>query len=110
MQLTFTDAAVEELRKRQADKNLSLFYASDPLDCGCPNTGIFMLRVHDDPKEYDATLNTNLGEIRTSKMAMVYLDEDNKLDYNKSQGTFQLKSERGFLAMNLKVEKNKANV
>lgn len=110
MQLTFTDAAMEELRKREADQDLSLFYASDPMDCGCPNTGIFMLRVHDNPKEYDTILHTNLGEIKTSKMALTYMDEDNKLDYNKSQGTFQLKSERGFLAMNLKVEKNKTTV
>lgn len=110
MQLTFTDTAVEELRKRDADHDLSLFYATDPTDCGCPNTGIFMLRVNDQTNEYDATLDTNLGNIKTSHMALVYLDDENKLDFNKSQGTFQLKSERGYLSMNLKLEKNKTTV
>lgn len=105
MRFTFTDEAVQALTQRQATENLSLFYYTDAQDCGCPSSGIFALRHNDATEnEYDATLDTNLGKVLAQKWALVYLDEDNKLDYKKSQGTFILKSERGYLNLNVPVE------
>lgn len=106
MKFNFTDAAIDELKRMQAAHDLSLYYYSDAASCGCPTTGIFALRVADkDNPEYDAELDTNNGLLPAQKWALVYLDEDNKIDFNKSQGTFVLKSERGYLNMNVLVEK-----
>ncbi|HJB23391.1 iron-sulfur cluster biosynthesis family protein [Jeotgalibaca ciconiae] len=110
MKFTFTNQAMEELKKRQANHSLSLFYYTDAADCGCPSSGIFALRVNDeDEKEYDSILETNLGNVKAQKWALVYLDENNVLDYKESQGTFILKSERGYLNMNVPLE-NKSKV
>lgn len=104
MKLTFTDTAIEALKKRDMTQSLSLFYYTDS-DCGCPSSGIFALRSHDDLDTiYDATVETNIGDIIAQKWALVYLDTDNVIDYKESQGTFILKSERGYLNMNLPVE------
>ena len=46
MKLTFTDSAITEIQKRYELKDISLFYAVGD-DCGCPSTGIFMLKAHD---------------------------------------------------------------
>lgn len=104
MKLTFTDAAIAELKKRVDLQSLSLFYATGPY-CGCPSTGIFALRVNEkDSIEYDAIIETNIGKIPAQKWALVFLDSDNLIDFNPSQQALQLKSERGFLNLNLMVE------
>jgi len=104
MTLTFTDAAIAALKERVDLQELSLFYATGP-DCGCPSTGIFVLRVNEkDSSEYDAMIETNIGKIPAQKWALVYLDSENVIDFNVSQQTLQLKSERGFLNMNLIIE------
>ena len=46
MKFTFTDSAIAEIQKRYDLKDISLFYAVGE-DCGCPTTGIFMLKVND---------------------------------------------------------------
>lgn len=106
MKFTFTEEAIQALEKRNATENLSLFYYTDASDCGCPSSGIFVLRVDDtEEKEYDTQIETNLGMMQAQKWALVYLDADNKLDFNSSLGTFVLKSERGYINMNVLVEK-----
>lgn len=111
MKFNFTDAAAEELQKKQADHQLSLYYYSDASDCGCPATGIFSLRIGDeDEPEYDAEIATNLGTMKAQKWALVYLDKDNQVDFKKNQGTFVLKSERGYLNMNMPVENHTPSV
>ncbi|MDE1549656.1 iron-sulfur cluster biosynthesis family protein [Jeotgalibaca caeni] len=106
MNFTFTEAAIEALSQRQATENLSLYYHVEPQDCGCPNGGIFILRVNDSEyQEYDIELDTNLGTIKAQKWAMVYLDQENKMDFRKNAGTFSLKSERGYLNMNVPLER-----
>ncbi len=108
MKLTFTDSAITEIQKRYELKDISLFYAVGD-DCGCPSTGIFMLKAHDAGiAEYDAIIETNIGPVPAQKWALVFLDSDNVIDFNAGQHAFQLKSERGFLNMNLLLEQTVA--
>ena len=108
MKLTFTDSAITEIQKRYELKDISLFYAVGD-DCGCPSTGIFMLKAHDAGlAEYDAIIKTNIGPVPAQKWALVFLDSDNVIDFNADQHAFQLKSERGFLNMNLLLEQTAA--
>ena len=108
MKLTFSDSAIAEIEKRYELKDISLFYAVGD-DCGCPSTGIFMLKVnHAGMAEYDAVIDTNIGPVPAQKWALVFLDNDNVIDFNAGQHAFQLKSERGFLNMNLLLEQTVA--
>jgi uncharacterized protein YqkB len=108
MKFTFTDSAIAEIQKRYDLKDISLFYAVGE-DCGCPSTGIFMLKVNDaGMAEYDAVIETNIGPVPAQKWALVFLDSDNVVDFNATKRAFQLKSERGFLNMNLLLEQTVA--
>ena len=108
MKLTFTDSAITEIQKRYELKDISLFYAVGD-DCGCPSTGIFMLKAHDaGMAAYDAIIETNIGPVPAQPWAQVFLDSDNVIDFNADQHAFQLKSERGFLNMNLLLEQTAA--
>ncbi|MBP9594031.1 MAG: iron-sulfur cluster biosynthesis family protein [Trichococcus sp.] len=50
----------------------------------------------------------NIGPVPAQKWALVFLDSDNVIDFNADQHAFQLKSERGFLNMNLLLEQTVA--
>lgn len=105
MKLTFTQTAIQALESRQATEKLSLFYYTDTQYCACAASGIFSLRVNDLTEDYyDATLPSNLGEIPVQKESLIYLDQENVIDYKPDNKNFVLKSERGYLTLNLRLE------
>lgn len=105
MKLTFTPSAVDALKIRQASKNLSLYYYTDTEFCACAASGIFSLRVNDTTEDYyDANLPTNLGAVRVQKESLIYLDQENVIDFKLDKNAFVLKSERGYLNLNLMLE------
>ena len=50
----------------------------------------------------------NIGPVPAQKWALVFLDSDNVVDFNERLRALQLKSERGFLNMNLLLEQTVA--
>lgn len=106
MKLTFTEAACIALEKKQASEQLSLYYDAGTDVCACANSGIFILRAYDSESAYDATIASNLGPIKAQKSALIYLDQDNIIDYKTDTNAFILKSERGYLNLNMRLELN----
>lgn len=109
MKFTFSPDAIQALEKRQATENLSLYYYTDTDFCACAASGIFALRVNDATTDvYNTYIQTNLGEIKAIKESLIYLDEDNIIDYQANMNAFILKSERGYLNSNVKLEISEA--
>lgn len=104
MNLTFTETAIKQLTKRAAISNLSLFYDDGTDVCACANSGVFILRANDSKEPYDTTIESNLGPINAQKSALVYLDQANIIDFKVETNALILKSERGFLNLNLRLE------
>lgn len=105
MKLTFTQTAIEALASRQATEQLSLYYYTDTQYCACAASGIFSLRVNDLTEQYyDTTLSSNLGEVLAQKESLIYLDQENVIDYKTDKKAFVLKSERGYINLNLRLE------
>lgn len=109
MKFTFSPDAIKALEKRQATENISLYYYTDTDFCACAASGIFALRVNDTSEDvYDTSIQTNLGEIKVMKESLVYLDQDNQIDFKANMNAFILKSERGYLNMNVRLEISEA--
>ena len=104
MTLTFTETAVKQLTKREAISHLSLYYDDGTDVCACANSGVFILRANDSTEPYDTTIDSNLGPINAQKSALVYLDQANIIDFKIESNALILKSERGFLNLNLRLE------
>lgn len=104
MNLTFTDAAIRHLEDKVDALQLSLFYDDGTDVCACANSGVFILRANDTPDVYDATIDSNFGLINIQTSALIYLDQANIIDFNSQSNAFVLKSERGYLNLNLRLE------
>ena len=104
MELTFTEAAVSALSERHAVNQLSLFYDAGTEVCACANSGVFRLIANDNNDPYDTIIDTNLGQVKAQSWAMIYLDAHNVIDYSSDRHSFVLKSERGFLNLNLSLK------
>lgn len=104
MNLTFTEAATFALEKKKAVDQLSLYYDDGTDVCACANSGVFSLRVNDGHEVYDTTIESNLGPIKAQKSALIYLDQANIIDYKTNTNAFVLKSERGYLNLNMRLE------
>ena len=104
MKLTFTEAACIALEKKQASEQLSLYYDAGTDVCACANSGVFILRANDTPDVYDATICSNFGLINIQTSALIYLDQANIIDFNRQSNAYVLKSERGYLNLNLRLE------
>lgn len=104
MNLTFTQEASTFLEKKAAVNQLSLFYDTGTDVCACANSGVFILRANDAQEVYDTTIESNLGPIKAQKSALIYLDQENIIDLKLRSNAFVLKSERGYLNLNMRLE------
>lgn len=109
MNLTFTEAATVTLEKKKAVDQLSLYYDDGTDVCACANSGVFSLRVNDAKEAYDTTIESNLGLIKVQKSSLIYLDQANIIDYKSNMNAFVLKSERGYLNLNMRLDINTEN-
>ena len=107
MKLTFTENAMQRLTKLGMAEELSL-YMSTIYGCGGPDSSMFAIRAYDmQNPNYDTVLDTNFGLVKATKDSLQQLDEDNIIDFNESNFSFVLKSERGLLNPHINYENMK---
>ena len=107
MKLTFTEAARNFLEAKDSLAQVSLYYDAGTQVCACAYSGVFILRANDDPIEYDGSLESNLGPIKVQEYALIYLDQENVIDFKAN--SFILKSERGYLNLSMRFQNKLAD-
>lgn len=103
MFLTITESAQQKInRASSSHKGQLVFYYESRMGCTCGNNGIFLLKIieQNDP-ELDSTLPTSLGDLPVQGWSLSFLDEQIKLDFNKSKNALILSSDSGLINDNV---------
>ncbi|MEW4283965.1 iron-sulfur cluster biosynthesis family protein [Priestia koreensis] len=93
MNITFTDTAIERIKKTWPDQDkgvLKLKYDTD--GCGCVVSGVSALWLIPEAEEGDTALQTNFVPVYVEKTTLVFFDENVTVDFSTSANTYMLKS------------------
>ena len=103
MFLDITESAKERisLAIKLAPGKLIIYYESR-IGCVCGNNGIFTLKItqKEDP-EVDSLIKSSIGDLPIQGWSLDFLDENLKLDFDKSKHALTLKGESGLINPNV---------
>jgi uncharacterized protein YqkB len=97
MKINITEAAIEKINERTADRKGFLKLKYDTDGCGCAVNGVIALWFVPILEQDDIAIETNDQLVYVEKAKTVFLDDEMKIDFSPTANCFQLKSPQQIL-------------